>query len=222
MNKISVQELLRPSVIALVLANLAPVYGVLFLGWQVFPIVLLFWVENVIVGALNVLRMLVASPNDLGKWLAKLLLIPFFCFHYGMFTMVHGMIALAIFGDPAMKSKTSFSPELFLQIVREQRLEWAVLGLALSHLVSFALNYLWRGEYRTANLEMLMARPYGRVVVLHLTILGGGFLVMALHAPVMGLLVLLLLKIGLDVCAHLGERQKLGGVTGGKAPAAIF
>ena len=32
----------QPSVIALILANLVPVFGVLFLHWEVFPLMFLF------------------------------------------------------------------------------------------------------------------------------------------------------------------------------------
>ena len=54
---------LSPSALVLVAANLVPLAGVLFFGWSVFSTLLLFWVENVIVGAFNVLRMLVAQPQ---------------------------------------------------------------------------------------------------------------------------------------------------------------
>jgi hypothetical protein len=52
------------------------------------------------------------------------------------------------------------------------------------------------------------------VVVLHLAILGGGFLVMLMGMPVVGLTLLIALKIGLDVLAHakqhaLGEAVSL-------------
>jgi len=30
-------------VLVMILANLAPVYGVLYLGWTVFPVILFFW-----------------------------------------------------------------------------------------------------------------------------------------------------------------------------------
>ena len=55
-------ELLTPSVLLLIVANLVPLYGVFFLDWQIFPILLLFWMENVVVGIFNVFKMLVASP----------------------------------------------------------------------------------------------------------------------------------------------------------------
>lgn len=37
-------------------ANLVPVAGVFVFDWDVFPLVLLFWLENVIVGGFPVLR----------------------------------------------------------------------------------------------------------------------------------------------------------------------
>ena len=88
----------RPSVIALVLANLVPVFGVLFLHWEVFPLMFLFWSENAIIGVLNVLKMLTANPESPVSWAGKLFIIPFFCVHYGMFTFVHGIFVIALFG----------------------------------------------------------------------------------------------------------------------------
>src|SRR5688572_28095383 len=89
---------LSPSARVLVAANLVPLAGVLFLDWSVFATLLVFWVENVIVGAFNVLRMLVAQPQIGAMWAAKLFMIPFFTFHYGMFVTVHGVFVLALFG----------------------------------------------------------------------------------------------------------------------------
>jgi len=87
---------LSPSALVLVAANLVPLAGVLFFGWSVFSTLLLFWVENVIVGAFNVLRMLVAQPQIGVMWAAKLFMIPFFTFHYGMFVTVHGLFVLTL------------------------------------------------------------------------------------------------------------------------------
>jgi hypothetical protein len=42
--------LLRPSVFAIIAANQLPLLGVLFWGWSVFALLLLFWPENVIIG----------------------------------------------------------------------------------------------------------------------------------------------------------------------------
>lgn len=199
---------LSPTVIALVLANLIPVYGVLALDWEVFPIMLLFWMENVVVGAFNVLKMVISEPRDRAKWLGKLFLVPFFCIHYGMFTMVHGVFVLGFFGRHFRQGAPFPSWGDVVNLIGELHLGYAVLALVMSHAFSFGYNYLWRGEFRSSSLQGLMQQPYGRVVVLHLTILGGGFLIMALKSPTAGLVLLVVLKIILDVRSHWKERRR--------------
>jgi hypothetical protein len=208
------------STVALVFANAVPLFGVLFLGWQVFPLILLYWLENVIVGGLNVLRMVVADPQDPIRWIAKAFLIPFFCVHFGGFTTIHGVFVFAMFGGPAYAHQFFPTPASVLAAIRQTGIGFAVIGLVLSHGVSFVWNYLLGGEYRRASLQLLMMQPYGRVMVMHFVILGGGFLVMALHSPVPALVVLVLLKIAVDVRAHRAERTRLGGETGAPAAAA--
>jgi uncharacterized protein DUF6498 len=55
----------------LILANTAPLIGVLAHHWTVFAVVLLYWCENVIVGAFNVLRMLCARPPRVQPYAAR-------------------------------------------------------------------------------------------------------------------------------------------------------
>ncbi|HYL56317.1 MAG TPA: DUF6498-containing protein [Gemmatimonadales bacterium] len=90
--------LVTPTAVVLIAANLVPLAGVLFFGWSVYATLLLFWVENVIVGAFNILRMLAATPDNPLAWVTKVFMIPFFTFHYGMFVMVHGIFVLQLFG----------------------------------------------------------------------------------------------------------------------------
>jgi len=194
------------SAVVLVAANLVPLYGVAALGWSVFDVLLLFWVENVIVGLLNVARMIFAAPDDPLQWGAKLLFVPFFCFHYGMFTAVHGAFVFGMFGH--LKTSGLIEPALWLDTIGAQQL-WLPVGvLAASHLFSFLWNYIGHGEYRVASAPELMSKPYGRVVVLHLTILFGGFGVQALGSPLWALLLLVVLKTGIDLGAHLREHRK--------------
>ena len=211
-----------PSVFILITANLLPVYGVLFLGWKVFPIIILFWMENVIIGFFNVLKILFASPNEPVKWLGKVFLIPFFCVHYGMFTMAHGMFVLGMFGGGFQQGATFPELHTIIQIVFSEHLQWSILSLAASHSLSFLLNYIGRGEYREASTMALMQQPYGRVIVLHITILGGGFLLMLLHSPVLGLLLFVVLKVTLDIRAHLAERKKFHTEQVKREPIPVF
>ncbi len=192
----------------LVAANLVPVAGVLLWNWSVFALIALFWMENVIVGVFFALRMLLADPRDPALWAAKLFLVPFFCFHYGMFTAIHGVFVFALFGGKAYDPHGLEVLEPAMRAARDLGLWLPLAALLASHGFSFLWNYLWRGEFRRGKITELMARPYGRVVVLHLAIILGGIGTLALGSPLWALLVLLALKIGLDLKAHLKEHSK--------------
>ena len=191
----------------LVAANLLPLAGVLFWGWDAFALIALFWMENVVIGAFFILRMLCLDPRDPALWAAKLLMVPFFCFHYGMFTAIHGVFLFSMLGgkrydvqglsvlEPAARAATDYGLWLPLAV------------LVASHLFSFCWNYLYRGEFQRANLAGLATKPYLRVVVLHIAIILGGIGAIALGSPLWALLVLLGLKIGLDLKAHLKEHS---------------
>jgi hypothetical protein len=218
--KIDSTDFKKVSVIILILTNLVPIYGVLFMDWQVFPIMFLFWIENLIIGVSNVFKMVLSSPGNAGQWVAKAFMIPFFCVHYGIFTLVHGIFILVMFGGFIEQGDPALSLSDIFGILVNLQLGWAVLALIISHTVSFVVNYIGNGEYKKSSLAQLMQQPYGRVVILHVTILFGGFLVTLLGSPVIGLILLIVLKTFIDIKTHLKqhslfsiEKYKTSGTT---------
>lgn len=68
------------SIIALAIANLVPVAGVVWFEWNATAIILLYWSENVIIGFYNVLKLALAKmevEHPLAG-LCKPFVIPFF------------------------------------------------------------------------------------------------------------------------------------------------
>src|SRR4029079_2006820 len=56
------------AVVALGVANAIPLFGVLFLGWNVWTILTIYWLENGVVGVFNVLKMSkAAGPEPTGR-----------------------------------------------------------------------------------------------------------------------------------------------------------
>jgi hypothetical protein len=206
--KIEHSDLFRPSVIILILANLIPLYGVIFLDWEVFPLMLLFWMENVIVGIFNVLKMLTCQPDTPIKWAGKGGAVFFFCVHYGLFTLVHGLFVFFMFGGMVEDDAFFPSATTLTHTIGGFQMVWGILALFMSHAISFAINYIGKGEYKTSTLNQLMSEPYTRVVILHLTIIFGGFLMMLLGSPIGGLILLIAIKIFVDIQAHLRQRNK--------------
>ncbi len=195
------------SVIALILVNLTPVFGVFFWGWDVFPIMLLFWSENVIIGLFNILKMMIVKPGKKESWLLKLFLIPFFIIHYGGFTAAHGMFVLVVFGQYVFENSAGPRLDTIWEIVQESNLLFAILALFLSHGYSMITNFIKKGEYRQITLSRLMMLPYGRVVLLHVSIVFGGLLMAFLQSPKVGLMLFIFIKIIMDLRAHLREHK---------------
>jgi len=207
--------------LALTAANLVPLFGALFLGWEAFDIVLLYWAENLAVGFYNILKIAFAKVSHPAEHLGKLFLIPFFAVHYGGFTAVHGFFVLMLFkkGEAPFPSGDAWPCffvflQMLLNVIRRAYsvmstpMRYALAGLFLSHGVSFVYNYLLKGEYASASPQKLMGNPYTRVVVMHFTIIIGAFVSMALGSPVAVLAVLVVLKTVLDAKLHLKEHQK--------------
>jgi hypothetical protein len=226
----------KASVLALIATNLVPLFGVLFLSWDAFEIVGLYWVENVIIGAINVLKIATCFPNpsqlDPTKFAnqeavprfrkgvrsakpqhqaSKLFFVTFFTLHYGIFCLAHGIFVLSFFAVESTGNGLLGGPRTFWQMMSERQLWWGVIALAASHLYSYAVNYLGRGEFRRTTVTALMIQPYARVVVLHLAIIFGAIVAGALGSNAGVLVILIVGKTAIDLALHLAERRRNEG-----------
>jgi hypothetical protein len=203
------------SLTALILVNLVPLAGVLWFGWRMFDVLMLFWMESVVIGAINLLRMAVRLFGA-GE-LKGVVLIPFFTVHYFGFCAVHGLILVLVFSTP----DTGLSPaqvlgasgffEIIRQLLSEPTLRWGLIAIAASHLFSFLANFLWGGEWRRTSIDTLMGAPYVRIMLMHVVLVIGAAIFVAIGQPIYALALLVALKILADASAHLRERRKLGG-----------
>lgn len=217
-------------VVSLVVANLIPLAGVVLWGWDLWTILALYWVENGIIGLFNLAKILMAEGSlDLPAGvqlpgastadragispllpIGRVGLAIFFLIHYGIFWVGHGVFVLFVlpgFGD-ARIAFDGIAANL-------DQVLYGAIGLAISHGISFWLNYIGRGEYRRTSPYRLMGAPYARVVVLHVAIIIGAFVSMILGTPIGALIVLVLLKTGLDLSFHRREHEGLADAGSG-------
>ena len=205
------------SLVTLIGANLIPLIGIFLFDWDVRFIVLLYWIENLVAAFYNILKMALVKGDDTSKRGAKLFTIVFFCVHYGGFCAVHGFFLIHFFeigagSSPLDNGGNWWGPFIFIQMLlsviakiwasRPPEMIWAVIGLAVSHGVSFVENYILGGEYRKSSLKKLMHQPYQRILVMHIAIIIGGIFVMKLNSPVPLMIILIILKIAVDVYLH--------------------
>jgi len=189
--------------IFLVCANLVPLLGVLFFGWDLAQIMLLFWAENAVIGCYALLKLAIIQ-----RW-GVLLSWPLFIGHFGGFMAIHFLFVYHVFVRGAAADAEPDIPTTLVTLFAPLRS--AIAAMFVSHGVSFVANFLGRREYfgRTGLLQMI--EPYRRVLVLHAALILGGLAVMALDQPVYALVILVAIKIAIDVRAHLHERRRASG-----------
>ena len=191
---------LTPSVLALLAANSIPIFGVLLFGWELFPLIFVYWLENAVIGMFTILKIL--SSNGRNPWKRKIIFVLFFLGHYSVFWIVHGVFVIELFGARGSTILQTY------QFIVQNGPQYTLLALVLSHGYSFAYNYIRQGENKNVTLRGLMFAPYRRVIVLHALVLFGGIIIMILGLSRIGLLILALIKIAADLYAHGCEHAR--------------
>jgi hypothetical protein len=196
------------SLATLLVFNFIAVVGVLFWGWSSAFLLFTYWLESLAIGFFNLLKMKNAAelgdkkrlkgytsngkvPSK-GKWW----IILFFVSHYGVFMVVHlAFLLIFIFGGVGGLERPDNLGMFFGQSFV------FFIGVSVSHLVSYKVNYIGNEEYKKSNVVEMFGIPYKRIVPIHLAILFGAMF----GFPA---LVLIGLKTIIDVLGHLGERKR--------------
>jgi hypothetical protein len=206
----------------LVVVNLSPVVGVVAGALTLADVFLVYWFENVIVGVTTLVRAVtarhVATPggqssmrvsvgvraqrlSEMDPATARTTLAVFFCFHYGIFTIGHGIVTLTLIGRADGFGDLSAAP-----------ITGGVLALAASHGFSLWWNWFRGGERDKNSVEDVVVAPYARIVVMHLAVLLG-FAVLSGTAgagnAVGPVVVLCTLKTALDAVLHTRQHHRL-------------
>jgi len=96
-------KLLHPSTLILIAANLLPLIGIFFWGWDAFLLLMLYWMETAIIGFWTILAIAIAPRETLGpgaRATSRWFLVPFFIVHSGVFMGVHFLFLWSLFsGD---------------------------------------------------------------------------------------------------------------------------
>lgn len=233
------------TLLVLVLANATPLWAVATGRWGAGDVLVVFWLENLAVGFWTLVRMattdaaeplqdrtrqlvgsldggrLTVRGEDGGTvqvpmLLARLGLMAFFCFHYGLFTVVHGVFTFLLAHRIGMQGHVGG----YLLVL---------LLLLASHGMSTAVHWFWRGGRSQVGLVRVMQQPYGRIIVLHVVILGSAFLIVRDGAglgpgpavtgttAVLPAVALVVLKTLIDAGLHLRAHR----ATDASAPVAV-
>lgn len=189
----------------LVLSNMIPLFGVIFWQWEIYSIMMLYWAETGVIGFYQLLKILFSGHN------MRFALIPFFMFHFGMFMLVHLIFIQFMFGSKFIGQVLLGQPILttgFFRVLAGVLV--SLIVFIISHGHSFYQNfYKWRFQITGRDVASLMIEPYKRVIIMHLTILVGGFLAFAFKAGVIGVIILVIVKTTIDLISHYNQHSKI-------------
>lgn len=190
----------------LILANLVPLAGVVWWGWDAFVLLCLYWLETAVIGFWTILRVTTLSRGNGspgGRSIAAALgMGGFFTVHAGLFMTVHMVFLWALFAGP-WAAKIHDARDFIRLIVIGMGLWIPLIALFVGQgavFVNDAVNRFAFGKAlpSSANTGEIMGGFYKRIVLMHLAIMGGAF-VAQMIGTVAPLVVLVLLKTAIEV-----------------------
>ena len=192
-------------IILTLLFNLVPASSVVVFGWSAFTLLLLYWLENVIAGAVNAIKIAISGFTS-GKENARATvgLIPFFIFHYGIFCVIHGLLIWELFGDASAAAVpddglSSLPLLVMTRLKTDTFFFWNAIALTIFQILTFLIYWLANSSWKTADPYSQTFAPYGRVVVVHVTIILAGVPVALLGQPLIAVVILAMIKTILEV-----------------------
>jgi len=171
-----------------------PLIGVFFLHWDAFMLILFFWLENLVLGALGLAKVLMARGGEGGRSERTEVALRFGS-HYGLFCLLHGIfICLVLAPEPPPDAFVLFYGFVAAYHAVTGPEVWPLIPVALGHLTEALRDCVASGAYRRISPEQAMALPFARLIVLHFALVLGGLVADLLGSITPVLLVLILMK----------------------------
>lgn len=191
--------------------DLVPILAIILFQWGPTPLVALYWLENLVIGVYTILRLAGSGLTGLGNLLLALFMIPFFTLHYGMFCFVHGIFIRSFSGD---KGGDGILDVVNWALGSGAGMVWFVAVIAASNMVFYLVDFIGKGELRRTSPAAEMFAPYGRIVTLHVAIILGAFLSIATRQPLLGVLMLIVIRVAFGIVLSVLRRMRLDGQLG--------
>ncbi len=216
--------LARPAGLILLAANAIPLLGVLFLHWDAFLLLLLYWTETAIIGFWTIWlmanisgRLLGSSKTDQALGKASIYLqIGFLVMHAGIFMSVHFFFLWMLFSG-AWRTKVHNVWGFVELILIGQGLWLPLVALFIARgiepvLLVYGPDWYRKEKWGSDNpkktiRDRLVKGFYSRIVVMQIAIIGSGFVVTVLGgaAAIAPLIFIVLLKTLIDLGLFLRD-----------------
>ncbi len=200
------------SLAALVMANLIPLFGVVFLGWGLITVLMLFCLEALVVGVTYLIKIFISYTSSSSQGKIALVIMVFYFLHFSVFITVYTLILINLFAPPEYEHifYSMNIGDLFEKLLIEMELKWAFAALVFSNVVSLVFVYIGGREYQKADPAELMFVPYKYLFSIHFGFLIGAHIAVIFGMTTMPFLsVLLILKTAMDLRWYFKEQDKM-------------
>lgn len=202
--------------ILLILVNLLPIISIWFWDWKLSDLFILYWAESLIIGFywfVKSITSFILSEGRLRRFPLFLFTLIFFSIHFTGFMFGHLMAIMSIIVFRGTSTDLSIVFTTVLDTF--STLTIPLILLFISHGYSFVTNYILGKEYKssviTKNNSFQSLPPYGRIIVMHISIflMAGLLNASRLVAPLSAILIVIT-KILTDLRGHRIEHGKMG------------
>ena len=189
-------------------------WGVLFLGWDWREMMVFYWLTNITFGIVTIITIARSNPSadsfigakissdgtehakGITPTVIKVFGLIFFCIHYGIFTLVHGVFVFAIVSGEfvGFENTAGLDPVNFQQLYNSWI--WVCVATILPRFFM---------PVTEQNIVKIMSAPYKRIGVLHVTIIIGSILITLFQLPAIAALMLVGLNAIFELVSWRGE-----------------
>ena len=210
----------RLAVVTTIVGNAIPLVGVVTYGIDLHALLLVYWVEAGVIGAVTTAKIRHANgpddPGQLPNWKYSpfgsgesrtirslvgrsngAIRREFLATYVGMW-LILGLFVLSLPGEYA--TLDAGSPAVVIG---------AAVSISAYHVLAYRLNYLDEAEYERKGPVTLMIEPFPRVFVLLITFVCSGIAITLVGSPVGLLVVLVAAKTYYDIRAHHREHSDI-------------
>ena len=190
----------------LIIVNLVPLYGVWFEGWSAVMVFLVYCLETVIIGAVNVLKMayvtLFVRSRDVWEnqggtsFQSGWFFILFFILHYGFFVFVQTQLFFSVSG--LAKGSSLFGKYAQVPALLGDDGKLLLLIFITYYTFQTIVDFFISGQYKKISLSRLMFQPYIRILIQQLVVITGSMF-LSFGAGKIFILVLVAVKIFFEV-----------------------
>lgn len=201
----------------LIIVNLIPLYCVWFEGWNASVVFLVYCLETVIIGIVNVLKMACVtifvrkkdtwengSSNTMQSgWF----FIFFFMIHYGFFVFIQTQIFFSISG--LVPGGSFFSTYSKIPALLGDNGKLMLLIFIAYYTLQNIFDFFLSGNYKTISMGRLMFEPYVRIFVQQFVVIIGS-LFLSFGAGKIFILVFVIIKICFELFINVNRLQAIG------------